>query len=142
MEQKTRWTLEDRYKDYKIKEGWSLPLPLFYNDDSYSGCIYDFEIGNYISFLDNVKSLQDLIQGLRELSPLTDDALSVAEGMNDNDFIYFKLALIKERQNSKLNNNFEQPNVMENKYLPILIPTNFIPASEIADLCKVPWVLH
>jgi len=85
----------------KLENGpWYLSPRLFGNDLG-TRDIYDFEFGSYIYFLDHTKSVNDLIEGLRELSPFADDALAVAECMSEQDFINFKLALVRERKIAK-----------------------------------------
>ena len=80
----------------KLYEGWHLSPRLF--DYDVGSDIHDFEMSSYVYFLDHVRSKEDLLQGLHELSPLADDALAVAERMSDQNFIDFKLALIREKQ--------------------------------------------
>ena len=122
---KTRWTLQERWDNYPNTDGWWLSSKLFY-DETYDGMldIHAFEICNYNNLLDNAKSLQDIIDGLRELSPLADDALEVVESMNDNDFYNFKLALAYERRSAELDDESKMPR----RYNPLLIPERFLSA--------------
>jgi len=127
-----RSTLDDRSKlNQKLRgvknySSWNLSRDLF---GDVGADINDFEAYNYIYFLDNVKSIEDLLEGLCQLSPLADDALEVAEHMDQQDFYEFKLALAYERrQDSKL----------PNKYSALVIPNWFIYAIPVTDKCKIP----
>ena len=127
-----RSTLDDRSKlNQKIGSAenysWKVSSDLFGD----VGCdIHDFEPYNYTYFLDNVKSIEDLLKGLCQLSPLADDALKVAERMNQQDFYEFKSALAYERR--------QEDSRLPNKYDALVIPKWFIPAISIADKCKMP----
>ena len=99
--------LELKLEDY----GWSVSRDLFGDTGA---DINDFEIYNYTHFLDNVKSQKDLLEGLRQLSPLADDALEVAEQMNHQDFYEFKTALAYERK--------QEDRKMHKRYLALVIP--------------------
>lgn len=100
------------------------------------GCdIHDFEMGNYLYFLDNVKSLADLIEGLFVLSPLADDALEVAEQMNESDFYDFKIALAHERG---ICQRGEMDSIFPARYMPLLIPKQFVWGNFLADKFEVP----
>ncbi len=95
------------------------------------GCdINDFELFNYTYFLDNVKSLEDLLKGLEELSPFADDALEVAELMTERDFCDFKLALVHERK--------REESYMPERFFCLLIPDRIFAAQPIAEMFKVP----
>ena len=101
---------------------WDLSHELF--GDAW-GDINDFELTDYRYFLDNVGSLEDLKRGLYELSPLADDALSVAEVMNNLDFAVFKLSLVQERESSRF--QLQQQSTMPKKFLALVAPSKFIP---------------
>lgn len=106
----------------KLENGpWYLSSRLF-GDDRW-GDIHDFEFSSYIYFLDQAKSVNDLIEGLRELSPFADDALAVAEHMSEQDFIDFKLALIKERQAVKQE---ELESCMPRRFGPLVLPKRIL----------------
>ena len=105
----------------------TLPKELFGD----AGCdINDFQIDNYTYFLDNVKSCEDLIRGLRQLSPLADDALLVAEDMSEREFHKFKHVLAKERRGEYSN--------APKKFRVIMMPSLFTPAILLADKFQVP----
>lgn len=76
-----RYTLDER-----LEGEWTLSKRYFGDARN----IHHFGTDNYSYFLQNLNSLQDLRYGLSELSPLTDDALCVAERMHDNNFHNFK----------------------------------------------------
>ncbi len=84
--------------------------------------LIDFEIENYHYFLDKVSDIDDLIRGLSMISPFANDALDVAEGMTENDFIDFKLALSQERLASQGLAESRMPK----KFLPIVLPDEFM----------------
>ena len=94
-----------------------------------SGDIDDLEISHYVYFLDNVKSLSDLREGLHQLSPLADDALEVAENMDEGDFYEFKLALAYERRVQEEGGESKMPA----KYFFLLLPALFLRAVPIAE---------
>ena len=95
------------------------------------GCdINDFELFNYVYFLDNVKSLRDLLKGLEELSPLADDALEVAKLMTEQDFWNFKRTLVYERK--------QKESRMLQKFFHLLIPDRFLAGQQIAKKARVP----
>jgi len=111
----------------KLESYWRLSDRLF----GYVGAdMYDFEISNYVYFLDNVKSIQDLLAGLDELSPFADDALAIAEKMNEKTFLLFKLDLTCERHGESNNTS--------HRFASIFIPSQFIQAQLIAQEFKVP----
>ncbi len=96
-----------------------------------AGCdINDFQIDNYTYFLDNVASCEDLVRGLRQLSPLADDALLIAGGMSEREFRRFKRALAKERRGEYSN--------APKKFRVIIMPERFTPAILLADKFQVP----
>ena len=82
---------------YDAYEPYCLSKRLFQCNEPGNELI-DFELSDYTRFLDKVSSLRDLVEGLYELSPFADDALDMAESMNDLDFSVFKLALVNERK--------------------------------------------
>lgn len=125
-ESKPRMTLQKRIGE------WELSYRLFGNI-GYN--IYDFEMGNYVYFLDNVKSLADLIEGFIQLSPLANDALEVAEQMNENDFYDFKIDLAHERS---ICQRYEMDSIFPARYIPLLIPEQFVLGSLLADKFIVP----
>ena len=92
--------------------------------------INDFEEAHYVYFLDNVSSWEDLIAGLEILSPLADDALSVAEEMGYPGFEEFKMIV---RDRSKMESN---PEIAE-KFRKILIPSKFLAATIMAEKYEV-----
>ncbi len=69
------------------------------SDESHTpGDIYCLTLWHCTHFLDEVKSVADLTEGLFQLSPFAEDALEVALCMSETDFIEFKLALVQERK--------------------------------------------
>lgn len=122
---KTRWSFEERQE--MGENCWTLSEELFGD----VGCdINDFQIDNYTYFLDNVKSCENLIRGLRQLSPLADDALLIAESMSEREFHKFKRVLVKERCGEYSN--------APKKFRVIIIPKRFTPAIPLVDKCQVP----
>lgn len=123
-------TQEQKSKlEKKLNEDWwILPKGLFGEDVEVD--MDDFELCNYKFFLDNVKSVSQLLEGLQHLSPLADDALAVVEKMKRRDFIEFKKALQYERKmkDSKL----------PEEYTPLVIPQKFIRASLLSEKFEVP----
>lgn len=103
--------------------GWTLSRDLFGDTGAE---IHDFEMHNYVYFLDHVQSLKDLIEGLCQLSPLADDALHIAKRMNNSDF---KTILAHERVGK-----YRIPRI----YLPLILPKWFMRALPIAEELKVP----
>jgi len=127
-------TSEERSKLIQQMEGtedhpyWSLSGNLF---GDVGVDIWDFEIDNYIYFLDNIRSLEDLLRGLHELSPFADDALEVAKGMNAQNFYEFKLTLAYERR--------QEDSKMPEKYYALVLPKWFSPyALLLAEKAIVP----
>lgn len=88
------------------------------------------EMSQYISFVDNVSSLEDLREGLGELSPFADDALAVAQSMTESDFCNFKLALPFERRGD----GSKTPRYSG----AILLPERFVPAVLLAEQAGAP----
>jgi len=116
---KTRWTLSERLSS----QGWTLSPNLFGDAE----CdIHGFDIKNYKYLLNHVTSRDELVQGLRELSPLADDALAIAEEMTKRDFRVFKRALVRERDE-------EIESGMPQKYQALLMPQQFIFATTLAE---------
>ena len=111
----------------KLSEGWLLSPELF---GDVGADIHDFFIGNYVYFLNNVNSLDKLLEGLRQLSPLADDALKVASRINREEFDYFKINIPNYRKGLRGNH----------KYRRLLIPERFLEVSlsEIPEKCQVP----
>jgi len=118
-------TQEQKSKLEKKLNGywWGLPKELFSGDGGVD--MNDFELCNYRFFLNNVKSVNQLLEGLQHLSPLADDALAVAEKMKEQDFLSFKKVLQYERKmkDSKL----------PNEYTPLVIPQRFIQAGLLSE---------
>jgi len=121
QEQKSK--LEKKLNEY----WWDLPKELFGGDTGVD--MHDFELYNYKFFLDDVKSVNQLLEGLQHLSPLADDTLAVAEKMKEQDFLRFKEALQYERKmkDSKL----------PNEYTPLVIPQRFIQAGLLSKKFEV-----
>ncbi len=103
---------------------------------------HDFELSDYVGFLDRVNSREDLLRGLRQLDPFVDDALASAESMTDEEFPIFKNALAIERQiKSQLETeeSIEQTpgkcvkSIMPDKFYSLLLPIRFIQGKLIAD---------
>ena len=113
----------------KVNEDWwSLPKELFGGDVGPD--MLDFEIYNYTFFLDNVKSVSQLVEGLQDLSPLADDALAVAEKMKEQDFLRFEGALQYERK--------MKDGKLPKEYAPLVIPQRFIQAGLLSEKFEVP----
>ena len=102
---------------------------------------YDFDMSDYTCFIDRVKSRKDLVEGLRQLSPFADDALEMAEKMDEIDFKKFKRALPRERRAFAELIEGEQlflfPRMkgpkMPRKFFTLLIPKRFIQAALLAE---------
>ncbi len=126
-------TPEERFKlARKLRENpWLLSSDLF--GDPWE--MNDFEMRNYTFFLDNVRSLENLLKGLCELSPMADDALRVAEHMNHQDFYEFKLALAYERLVCERQ---QEDSKMPVRYDTLVIPRWFVYALPLAEKCVVP----
>lgn len=88
------------------------------------------EMSQYVSFLDKVNPLEDLVRGLAELSPFADDALVVAKSMTEGDFCTFKLALPFERRGDE--------SKMPERFGSILLPDRFIPAIFLSEKAGAP----
>ena len=123
---KTRWTLEEREELF----AWQLSSQLF-GDTGWN--MNDFDASNYVYFLDTVGSLEDLVEGLRELSPLADDALDIAEAMTPQDFFDFKLCLAHERGRGKIDGS-----KMTKRYRQLCIPKRFVKGCIMAQQFEVP----
>ena len=127
---KTRFTLEERLGDegdeYEPIVDWKVSPELF-GDVGVN--IYDFQAHNYVYFLDHVTSKEELIRGLRELSPLADDALDVAEKMDDRAFARFKHALKRERSPVYGDGR----NSMPLRYGVLLLPRRFLEALPLTE---------
>lgn len=98
--------------------------------------INDFESHHYVHFLNKVKSVEDLREGLYQLSPLANDALEIAERMTKKGFASFKRTLLSARIESGENQLplFGEARKRDiSKYAALLVPRGFILASEIAD---------
>ena len=127
---KTRTTAQERLKE--DAEEWQLSRRLFGKDAGYD--INDLEEASYVYFLDHVQSHDDLIAGLRELSPLADDALEVAERMSNRDFSKFKLALAREREC----HGQGEESAFPAKYRILVLPRRFIQGSVLAEQFAAP----
>ena len=130
-----RITIKERLEmEFDREEGypWKLSADSF---GDVGADINDFMMENYVYFLDNVKSLDDLRRGLIELRPLFDDALEVAEQMSIRDFSKFKRALRREHELSK---GKEGKSIMPAKYGVILFPKLLVLSSELAEKALVP----
>lgn len=92
--------------------------------------INDFEETHYNYFLDHVSSWEDLIAGLEALSPLADDALTVAKKMGYPGFKEFR-AIIRDR------NKMESEPEIADKFRVILLPSKFLTATIIAEKYQV-----
>ena len=92
------------------------------NDGVGRPALVDFEMENYVYFLDNVPSPERLVEGLALLSPFADDALDVAEAMTLQDFAAFKLALPHER---RIAAGDVVSSRMPERFAPLLLPEQF-----------------
>lgn len=116
----------------KLQGQWYLPADLFGRDSFGDGnCeINDFGTEDYVYFLNNVKTLEEMIEGFRHLSPLADDALSAAKSMNGADFQRFKKALAYERRQ-------DEKRRMPKKYLSLVLPERFLDGYVLAEEFRV-----
>ncbi len=127
-------TTEQKSKlEEKLSERFALPKELF--GENVGIDMNDFDMHGYIYFLDNVKSLVNLREGLEHLSPLADDALAIAEKMSERDFLRFKKALVHERKAYESDLYYSR---MPRKYQPIVIPQRFFYAIMMAEEFKTP----
>ena len=132
-----RWTIEERFwgflSDPQQTVNWCVSSDLF---GDVGADINDFEGYNYSYFLDQVRSLEDFITGLADLSPLADDALDIAEVMSGADFLEFKICLAHERGQAAMGNfGFSR---MPARFLPLLVPRLFIKGAHLAATFGVP----
>lgn len=129
--------LEEKYRQmsekFDDKDGWDLPQRLFPTSD---GLIHDFEVDDYVAFLNSVVSHSDLVEGLQNLSSLADDALIRAQEMTSEDFGRFKEAMARERDLSEAQE--ESGSQMPEEWLPILMPERFLQAYLMAQSFNVP----
>ncbi len=88
------------------------------------------EMSQYVSFLDKVSSLEDLVRGLTELSPFADDALVVVKSMGESDFCTFKLALPSEHRGDERK--------LPERFGNILLPDRFIQAIILSEKAGAP----
>lgn len=126
--------------DERSSSNWALSTKLF---GEVGVDIWDFELSNYVYFLDHVPSVQDLREGLWQLSPLADDALAVAEKMEESDFALFKQALLAERLSSPQSSTSLQPHFWHDLKIPsrfhsLLIPDKFISGFLMTSQFAVP----
>ena len=128
---KKRYTLRERLDVEGGTCCWKLS-PILFGEEVRD--ITDFMSYNYVFFLDHVASREELVRGLRELSPLADDALDIAEHISDQDFIKFKLALRRERASIK---KFSK-GTMPPEYLALVIPVRFPEAILAAEEFEEP----
>ena len=128
--EKPRWTLTERLET--PEGGWTLSRALF---GDVGADIYDFEMFNYVYLLDHATSREALVNGLRELSPLADDALDIAEQMTEGDFYDFKIALAHERGISARGDGESK---MPDKYYALILPERLITAIGLAQKAEVP----
>jgi hypothetical protein len=114
---------------------------------------HDFELSDYVEFLDKVSSREDLLRGLRQLDPFVDDALASAEAMTDEEFPAFKAALAIERQINFPRDNSDQlelklsidpwlegqipESIMPEKFHPLCLPARFLESKTIADRAAI-----
>lgn len=117
-----RPTLEDRLN---FKDPWLLIPPHF---DGFIE-IWDFEAHHYVNFLNSTRSIDDLVTGLTQLSPLADDALDLAEKMSDSDFEQFKAELSAERSQAK---NLSETTNTQLRFGALMLPSQFLPAQLLA----------
>lgn len=127
LDEKKRWTISERL-DIDHADSWVLSEHLFGKGMI---DINDFEPDNYNYFLNNVSSRDGLITGLRQLSPLADDALSVAENMSERDFQRFKSALKAER-------GCEFGSAFPRKFRSLILPKNFVSTTILAEKYEAP----
>lgn len=112
-------TLSERLFAQKSRDRWGL---------------VEFEMVDYVWFLDHVASLLDLIEGLEQLSPFADDALDIAISMTEMDFISFKLALAIERRVAE---SGEGESKMPKLYHNLLLPNLFVEAFPLSEKARV-----
>ena len=107
-----------------LREG--LPYDLFKASEIHS---LD-EMSQYVHFIDNIRSRNELIRGFKALSPFADDALAVAKGMTEQDFWSFKLALPSERRG--------EGGKMPECFGTLLLPDRFLGAISLAEKAATP----
>lgn len=132
MERK-RWTFAERAERmWAVSSGYGWHLsPELFGD---VGCnINDFMTFNYVHLLDHAWSVEDLIAGLQELSPIADDALDVAIAMTAVDFAVFKLARARDKASGN-----QGPTAVPQQFFPLLIPARFIKGVAIAEKFNAP----
>ncbi len=88
------------------------------------------DMSQYVRFLDSVTTREELVEGLRELSPFADDALAAAERMTPEEFSDFKMRLSLERKG--------EDSEMPLAFTPILLPDRFLPAISLAQKAAAP----
>lgn len=93
--------------------------------------MYDFEMEHYIYMLDNVESREQLVSALQELSPLADDALSVAEWMTSVEFAEFRE--IVPRHHQAVREGVEPQEEVPEQFLKIMLPDQFLYAIPLAE---------
>lgn len=119
---------EDEMRGILITEAEKIRLRVLFGDMMMYYDINDFSFDSWTFFLDNTRTLGDLLDGLYLLSPFVDDALEVAETMTEQDFWTFKICLANER---RANKNGTESNLPQ-RYDALVIPTCFSEASHLA----------
>ncbi len=110
---------------------WELSEALF---GDAGGNFYDFEAFNYTYFIDHVRTQEELIHGLGELSPMADDALDLSMGLTEQEFRDFKIALAHERRVAHEDGDSTFPR----QYDELLLPQRFIEALIIVEKFEMP----
>ena len=117
---------------FEVESGYPVSSKLF--GDVGAG-IFDFEFYNYNYLLDNVETLEALVEGLEQLSPFADDALEITKTFSVEDFDRFKTDLSEERA---LSDKADTDSTFPHDWLPILIPSRFIEAQLLSSAARAP----
>ncbi|MEK7621698.1 MAG: hypothetical protein AAB415_00810 [Patescibacteria group bacterium] len=112
----------------RVTGRWSGDIYSFGDNRDGNGVEYEEE--DYAHFLSKVQTLEDLRQGLKELSPFADDALAVAETMDDADFVEFKLTLAHEK---RMLVDHVGESRLPRRYLSLVLPTCLLKAGPVAQ---------
>jgi hypothetical protein len=100
----------------------------------YSVLMTDFEMDHYVYFLDHVTTREELVKGLEELSPFADDALLIADWMNDQEFLEFSEILPLYRESVR---SGREDVSMPEKYDALLLPELLLHALRVAPEASV-----
>lgn len=88
---------------------------------------------DYVDGLTNAKTLQTLQTHVETYQKVAHDAFEVTRGMNDPDFITWKLGLTEERKGKFAGEAWAE------KYGAVLMPEILMRVGIVADQYQVPW---